>query len=148
MRSLSNDADGAPFKNKNDRKRQEPDGEALLLVETRSQIENDPWRTAVELGEPRHESRESGKRKLDSLFRREAVDARQQSWLGETLIARPLATSLLTLMAIMMAALIVAFLVFGEYTRKERVVGEVQTSLGLARITPPLNGVVTRRLVE
>ena len=107
----------------------------------------DPWRVGVELGAPRP-AKAPAKRKLEALFRQEAVEARQQNWLGDTLVARPLATSVLTLLAILVAILVVAFLVWGEYTRKERVAGEIQTSLGLAKIIPPQYGIVTRRLVE
>lgn len=52
------------------------------------------------------------------------------------------------MIALAVAALVVTFLIWGEYTRKERVAGEVQTSLGAAKIVPPVYGVVTRRLVE
>lgn len=107
----------------------------------------DPWRVGIELGAPRP-AKAPAKRKLEALFRQEAVEARQQNWLGDTLVARPLATSVLTLLAILVAALVVAFLVWGEYTRKERVAGEIQTSLGQAKIIPPQYGIVTRRLVE
>ncbi len=110
-------------------------------------VDIDPWRVGTELGAPR-QTKPAAKRKLEALFRQEAVEARQQNWLGEILVARPLATSVLALAALLVAALVITFLIWGEYTRKERVVGEIQTSLGMSKIMPPLYGVVTRRLVE
>lgn len=98
----------------------------------------DSWRTAVELGAPRL-AEPKKKNRLESLFRQEAVEARQHYWLGDTLVALPLATSVLSAMALLIAISIVAFLALGEYTRKERVLGEIQTSQGVAKIVPPLS---------
>ncbi|SDI57751.1 HlyD family secretion protein [Propionivibrio dicarboxylicus] len=113
----------------------------------KASAQDDPWRSAPVLGAPKP-SQTVIRGTIDALFRHEAIATRQQSWLGETLIARPLATDALTIAALSIATLVVLFLVFGEYTRKERVAGEVQTSLGVAKVAPPVNGVVTRRMVS
>ncbi len=122
-------------------------GDTAVDDVTPNRPEIDPWRTGVELGAPRA-VQPQGKSPLNLLFRREAVDAQQQNWLGDTLVASPLQTWMLTAMFVLVAGLVVAFLILGEYTRKERVVGEIQASLGVAKITPPFNAVVARRLVD
>ena len=57
------------------------------------------------------------------LFRPEVLEARQQAWLGGIQLIRPLSLSLLTACAAGAALLVVAYLFFGEYTRKARVGG-------------------------
>ena len=121
-------------------------GSVLLSDEQNTEQLIDPWHTAIELGALRPVKPKSNNR-LESLFRQEAIEARQQYWLGDTLVALPLATGVLSMIALLIAALIVTFLVMGEYTRKERVLGEIQTSLGIAKIVPPLYGIVTRSLI-
>jgi membrane fusion protein len=81
-----------------------------------------------------------------SLFRREVLDARRRTWLGGISLAQPLPVWLLTGFAVSAAAAIVLFLVFGEYTRRSRVVGQLVPDLGLSTIVAPVAGVVTRPL--
>jgi membrane fusion protein len=80
----------------------------------------------------------------EPLFRREALAARRRSWLGGISLAQPLPLRLLTGLALIAAALIVLFLVFGEYTRRSRVSGQLVPDLGLSTILAPLAGVVRR----
>lgn len=74
---------------------------------------------------------------VPTLFRTEAVDGQRQSWLGGVQLVRPVSLTLLTAFTVGAAALVVAFLFFGEYTRKAHVSGVLVPDLGLIRVVPP-----------
>lgn len=74
---------------------------------------------------------------MTPLFRPEAVDGQRQSWLGGVRLVRPLSLTLLTVFTVSVAALVIAFLFVGEYTRKAHVSGVLVPDLGLIRLVPP-----------
>jgi membrane fusion protein len=78
----------------------------------------------------------------DALFRREALEAANRSWLGETTIAQPLPLWALTAFALAAASVVVLFLASGEYTRRSRVAGQLVPDLGLVTVAAPTAGVV------
>lgn len=80
----------------------------------------------------------------EPLFRPEVLEAKRRSWLGSISLAQPLSLWLLTAFAVLAAAAIVLFLVFGSYTRRSRVVGQLVPDLGLATVIAPVSGVVTQ----
>ncbi len=81
------------------------------------------------------------------LFRQEALDARRGQWLGSIHLATPLSRWIWVALGSALAAAIVAFLVFGHYTRRERVTGELVPSSGLLGITATGVGTITRVFV-
>lgn len=78
------------------------------------------------------------------LFRREALDARRASSLGEIALTQPLRPALLSVAAILAAAAILLLLVFGSYTRRWRVEGQLVPVNGLVAVSAPIAGVLTR----
>lgn len=74
---------------------------------------------------------------MSSLFRREVLESRQNQWLGGIQLIRPLSLHLLTWAAVAAAALVVAYLVLGEYTRKARVAGHLVPDRGVLRLVAP-----------
>jgi membrane fusion protein len=78
-----------------------------------------------------------------ALFRQEAIDARRGEWLGTINIATPLSRWTLTLLGLALATGIVAFLVFGHYTRRERVIGQLVPSAGLLNVVASSSGIVS-----
>ena len=58
---------------------------------------------------------------MKPFFRPEAVDAQRLSWLGGVRLIRPLSMSLLTVFTVGVAALVIAYLFVGEYTRTDAV---------------------------
>ncbi len=80
----------------------------------------------------------------EPLFRPEVLEAKRRSWLGGISLAQPLSLPVLTGFAVAAATAIMLFLVFGEYTRRSRVVGQLVPDLGLATVTAPVTGVVTQ----
>jgi membrane fusion protein len=79
---------------------------------------------------------------MSSLFRHEVLENRQRDWLGSIQLTRPLSLRLLTGLAIVVAIAVVAYLVFGEYTRKARVTGLLVPDKGVIRLVAPRTGTV------
>jgi membrane fusion protein len=82
------------------------------------------------------------------LFRREVLDAKRQSWLGGISLSQPLRAWVLTGVAGTMATVVICLLVFGTYTRRSTVQGQLVPNLGLSSVVAPGNGVVARLLTE
>lgn len=80
----------------------------------------------------------------EPLFRPEVLEARRRGWLGGISLAQPLSLWVLTCFATLAATVIVLFLVFGEYTRRSRVEGQLVPDLGLATVVAPVAGVVAQ----
>lgn len=57
------------------------------------------------------------------LFRREVLEAKTSSRLGGISLAQPLSLWLLAAVATVAAVIVLAFLFFGEYSRRSRVTG-------------------------
>jgi membrane fusion protein len=77
------------------------------------------------------------------LFRQEAIDFQQhhRQW-GEVVLLQPFSTKILAWSAVLLVALIVVFLCFAQYSRKETVSGYLTPAAGTARIFVPRQGVV------
>lgn len=84
----------------------------------------------------------------DSLFRQEVIQARQSRWLGDIVLGQPPGPWLLTGLALLASALIVLFLVLGEYTRRTRITGQLVPSLGMASVTSPGVGTLVQVRVQ
>jgi len=78
------------------------------------------------------------------LFRQEVIDAKRGEWLGSIIVATPLSRWAWTLLAAALAATLVAFLVFGNYTRRESVTGQLVPSAGLINLTAISAGGIRR----
>lgn len=83
------------------------------------------------------------------LFRDEALQARQGSWLGRVQLVRPLSLDLITLGVLAVALAVGAFLASTHYTRKATVDGALAPDRGLIRLVPAEAAtVVERRVAE
>jgi membrane fusion protein len=78
------------------------------------------------------------------LFRPEALAARHASHLGGVSLAQPVRLWVLAAGATLAAGIILALLVFGQYSRRSRVSGQLVPDLGLATVVAPTAGVVGR----
>lgn len=77
------------------------------------------------------------------LFRREAVDHKRHTWLGDIVLARPVSFAALTAGAVALAALLVGYCIVGEYTKKARVSGYLVPDQGVLKVMASAPGVVT-----
>ena len=80
----------------------------------------------------------------ESLFRREALEAKRRGWLGSISLAQPLRLWMLTLGAALAAIAVALFLTLGTYTRRSTVTGQLVPSMGLSTVLAPATGVVSR----
>jgi len=72
-----------------------------------------------------------------SLFRPEVLDTRHREWLGSVQLTRPVSLYTLTIVVIVAAFAVAAFLVVGQYTRKARVTGYLVPDRGVIRLASP-----------
>ena len=84
----------------------------------------------------------------DSLFRREVLETKQNSWLGGISLSQLLRLWTLAVFAMLAASAIIGFLVLGEYTRRSKVAGQLVPDLGLSTIVSPTSGIVSRLFPE
>ncbi|MEJ1969590.1 MAG: HlyD family efflux transporter periplasmic adaptor subunit [Rhizomicrobium sp.] len=78
----------------------------------------------------------------NNLFRREVFKARDDSWLGGITVARPMSLVWLVRGVVVATSALALFLVFGQYSRHEHVVGILAPSAGLIAIKPLNSGTV------
>ncbi len=82
------------------------------------------------------------------LFRNEVFDAKRDTWLGQIVLIRPISFTFLTIATVLLAATVLAFLFWGEYTRKAKVAGYIVPSQGLIKIISQQNGVISELRVK
>lgn len=82
------------------------------------------------------------------LFRPEALQGRQQAWLGSIQLLQPLSLKLLSAAAIAAVLLTCTFLSLAEYTRKARVSGYLVPDRGVLRISATQTATVLQREVS
>lgn len=82
------------------------------------------------------------------LFRREAVTSRHANWLGEIVLARPVSFAILTMIAVLLAAMVVTFFLWGTYTKRMTVPGQLVPFSGQLKIYAPQYGLVLERFVD
>ncbi|MBZ3695452.1 MULTISPECIES: HlyD family secretion protein [Phyllobacterium] len=75
-----------------------------------------------------------------SLFRQEAIDHRKDRWFGRPQLLRPISTIVATWLAVISVVAIGLFIAFGDYTRRVRLSGTVQSSVGVVRLVAPQTG--------
>ncbi|MEP6940572.1 MAG: HlyD family efflux transporter periplasmic adaptor subunit [Rudaea sp.] len=85
---------------------------------------------------------------MSALFRSEVIDAKRGEWLGAIRLATPLSHRVLTACALALGAALVAFVVSGHYTRRERTSGTLVPSAGLIELPASSAGMVTRVFAE
>jgi membrane fusion protein len=85
---------------------------------------------------------------VGGLFRTEVLQAQRGQRLGAINLATPLAFKWWAMLALALAAAIVVFLVFGHYTRRETVTGQLLPSAGLLTVASQTTGTVTHAFVH
>ena len=79
------------------------------------------------------------------MFRQEALDAQHAGGLGEIVLIRPVSFTFLTLLAAAMALLVVGFFLFGSYTKRSTVSGQLVPASGQVKVHAPQAGIVPAR---
>ncbi|VTU24757.1 Colicin V secretion protein CvaA [Variovorax sp. PBL-H6] len=78
------------------------------------------------------------------LFRNEVFAARQDAWLGEVLLSRPLSFAVLSIGFAVLAASLLAYLIWGQYTRKIRASGYLVPNAGVIKVAAAQAGIVAK----
>jgi membrane fusion protein len=82
-----------------------------------------------------------------SLFRPQALAAARSQTLGSVVLIRPVSFTVLTTLAVVLAAAIVTLLAFGSYTERSTVAGQLASDAGLIRVVSSQAGIVMERHV-
>ncbi|MDO4777806.1 MAG: biotin/lipoyl-binding protein [Cardiobacteriaceae bacterium] len=83
-----------------------------------------------------------------NLFRPEVLESRQQSTLGRVVLFAPRYAGFLVFLIVCATAALVLFVVFGSYTRKATVMGEIVPVSGVIKVYPPQAGRIEAVLVK
>lgn len=81
------------------------------------------------------------------IFRLEALNAQQTKWLGDIVMIRPLSFAVLTAFAVGLAATVIAFLIWGSYTKRSTIAGQLVPDVGLVKVYAPQPGIVMEKRV-
>jgi membrane fusion protein len=84
----------------------------------------------------------------EPLFRPEVLAERQTQWLGTVLLTPRPSHRFFTVFAVIAAAAVLGLLLFGDFTRKERISGWLVPQQGLIRVFAPQAAVVTQIYVQ
>lgn len=82
-----------------------------------------------------------------NLFRKEVLDAKQAKWTGNIILSRPLSFTFLTICALCIALVIIAFAIWGSYTKRSTVQGQLIPQLGLIQVYTTQSGTVIKKNV-
>jgi membrane fusion protein len=80
-----------------------------------------------------------------TLFRREALESAREKRLGDVALIRPFSATFLTIGAIAVALSLIAFAVWGQYTRKAHVTGYLAPTKGVIKVYATTAGTVVAR---
>ena len=94
------------------------------------------------------DSNQKPKEQETPLFRTEVIDEQRSQWLGSVLLAPSISHTVYSLIALGCAAAILALLIFGEYTRKERVNGWLIPQQGIFQVFSPRAGTISKILIK
>ncbi|WIM05764.1 MAG: HlyD family efflux transporter periplasmic adaptor subunit [Candidatus Nitricoxidivorans perseverans] len=79
------------------------------------------------------------------LFRAAALGAHKTKWQGDIVLIRPLSYTVLTAVAAFLALVVIAFMVWGTYTKRSTVVGQLLPDTGLVKVYVPQLGIVQEK---
>ncbi|HFB8098192.1 TPA: HlyD family secretion protein, partial [Neisseria gonorrhoeae] len=80
--------------------------------------------------------------------RKEVFVAQQNKWTGQVILTRPFSFLFLTFCAFLIALCIIIFLIFGSYTNKTTVEGQLLPTMGVVRVYSSDIGTITHKFVE
>lgn len=81
------------------------------------------------------------------MFRTAALNSQKAKWLGDIILIRPITYTFLAGVAVLLALIVVAFLVWGSYTKRSTVIGQLLPDTGLVKVYVPQLGIVMEKHV-
>lgn len=82
-----------------------------------------------------------------NLFRKEVLAAKQTRWTGNIILSRPFSFTFLTICALCIAFTIVAFSIWGSYTKRSTVQGQLIPKSGLIQVFATQQGTIVKKNV-
>lgn len=82
------------------------------------------------------------------MFRAAALSANKASALGEIILIRPFSYRILTAAAFLIALFIIFFMIWGRYTQRSTVIGQLVPDTGLVKVYAPQFGIVKEKRVN
>lgn len=82
-----------------------------------------------------------------NLFRKEAIDSKKTTWTGDIILSRPFSFTFLTIFALCIALVIIAFAVWGSYTKRSTVQGQLIPQSGLIQVYTTQSGTILKKNV-
>jgi membrane fusion protein len=83
-----------------------------------------------------------------SLFRTEALEAQQVQWLGSIVLIRPVSFTFLTAFATLLASIVIIFFIWGSYTKRSTIAGQLLPSSGQIKVYAPQQGRVLESFIH
>ena len=84
---------------------------------------------------------------MSQLFRPEVFQAKKNRWTGQIVLVRPFSLQFLTFCAVALATVLIAFLIFGSYTNKTTVTGQLLPTTGVVRVYSQDMGIIANQHV-
>jgi membrane fusion protein len=79
------------------------------------------------------------------LFRQEVLDAKQTKWMGNIILSRPFSFTFLTFFSLSIGLIILIFSIFGSYTKRSTVQGQLVPESGLIQIYSTQQGIIVEK---
>ena len=84
---------------------------------------------------------------MTKLFRKEAIENNAQRLLGDVILLRPISFWVLTITFLVIVVIVLIFLVYGTFARREAVIGFLVPDKGMVRVYAPFSGVVDSKTI-
>lgn len=85
---------------------------------------------------------------MSSLFRPEALSAKKVDWAGRVVMTTPISFAFMTFCAFLVGLVLIIFLVWGEYTKRSTIKGQLIPDKGLVQAYTPISGVIIEKNVS
>lgn len=82
------------------------------------------------------------------IFRTEVLEAKSQKWAGNVILTRPFSFTFLTICSVAVGLVIIIFIIFGGYTKRNTVQGQLVPKDGLVQVYSSSQGLISKQLVN
>ena len=84
---------------------------------------------------------------VDSIYRQASLKAKQTQWLGNIILIRPISFTVFTAFSVALATVVIAFFIWGTYTKHTAISGQLVPNTGLVKVYVPQPGIVMEKHV-
>lgn len=81
------------------------------------------------------------------LFRKEVIEANKNNWTGKIILSRPFSFIFLTICSFFIALVIITFAIWGSYTKRSTVMGQLIPQTGLIQVYTTQSGTILKKNV-